>query len=38
MELVADVRHQQLVDDRALLGVDDGEEIGLLGALVQAGG
>ena len=39
VELVADVRHRQLVDDPALLGVDDGEEVGRLdaGALVQAG-
>jgi hypothetical protein len=38
VELVADVRHRQLVDDLAALGVDDGEEVGLLdaGALVEA--
>jgi hypothetical protein len=36
MELVADVRHRRLVDDPSRLGVDDGEEVGLLdaGALV----
>jgi hypothetical protein len=39
MKLVADVRHRQLADDPAVLGVDDGEEVGLLhaGAPVQAG-
>jgi hypothetical protein len=39
VELVADVRHRQLVDDLAILGVDDGEEVGCLdtGALVQTG-
>ena len=39
VQLVADVRHRRLVDDAAVLGVDDGEEVGLLdaGALVQAG-
>jgi hypothetical protein len=38
VQLVADVRHRQLVDDSAVLGVDDGEEVGLLdaGSLVQA--
>ena len=38
VQLVADVRHRQLVDDPALVGVDDGEEVGRLdaGALVQA--
>ena len=39
MQLVADVRHRRLVDDPAVLGVDDGEEVRLVhaGALVQAG-
>jgi hypothetical protein len=39
VELVADVRHRQLVDDLALLGIDDGEEVWLVDAcaLVQAG-
>ncbi len=39
MQLVADVGHRRLVDDPAVLGVDDGEEVGLVdaGALVQAG-
>ena len=32
VELVADVRHRQLVGDLAALGVDDGEEVGLLHA------
>ena len=39
VQLVADVRHRQLVDDPALLRVDDGEEVRLgdARALVQAG-
>ena len=39
MQLVADVGHRRLVDDAAVLGIDDGEEVGLVdaGALVQAG-
>ena len=39
VELVADVRHRQLVHDPAVLGVDDGEEVRRVdaGALVQAG-
>jgi hypothetical protein len=39
VQLVADVRHRRLVDDPAILGVDDGEEVRLVqaGALVQAG-
>ena len=39
VELVADVRHRQLVHDSAVLGVDHGEEIRLVdaGPLVQAG-
>ena len=39
VQLVADVRHRRLVDDPAVLGVDDGEEVGRVdaGALVQAG-
>jgi hypothetical protein len=38
VQLVADVRHRKLVDDASLLGVDHGEEVGLLdaGAPVQA--
>jgi hypothetical protein len=28
VELVADVRHWRLVDDFAVLGVDDGQEVG----------
>src|SRR5437016_5378865 len=39
VELVADARHRQLVDDLAILGVDDGDEVGCLdtGALVETG-
>ena len=39
MQLVADVGHRRLVHDAAVLGIDDGEEVGLVdaGALVQAG-
>ncbi len=39
MQLVAHVRHRRLVHDPAVLGVDHGEEVGLVhaGALVQAG-
>ena len=39
MQLVADVRHRRLVDDPAVLGVDDRQEVRLLDprALVQAG-
>ena len=39
VELVADVRHRRLVDDPAVVGVDDGEEVRRVdaGALVQAG-
>jgi hypothetical protein len=38
VQLVADVRHRQLVDDPALFGIDDGEEVRRLDAraLVQA--
>jgi ketopantoate reductase len=32
MQLVAHVRHRKLVDDASLLGVDHGEEVGLLDA------
>jgi hypothetical protein len=32
VELVAGIRHRQLVDDPAVLRVDDGEEVGLLHA------
>jgi hypothetical protein len=37
VELVACVRHRQLVDDPAVLGVDDGQEVRRVdpGALVQ---
>src|SRR5207247_1487006 len=39
VELVAHVRHRRLVDDLAVLGVDDGEEVRRVDArpLVQAG-
>src|SRR5947208_1348787 len=39
MQLVAHVGHRRLVDDPAVLGIDDREEVGLVdaGALVQAG-
>ena len=39
VELVAGRRHRQLVDDAAVLGVDDGEEVRRVDtcALVQAG-
>jgi hypothetical protein len=39
VELVAHVRHRQLVDDPAFLCVDDGEEVGRVdsGALVETG-
>jgi hypothetical protein len=39
VQLVADVRHRQLVNDPAFFGVDDGEEVRLgdARALVQAG-
>jgi hypothetical protein len=30
VQLVADVRHRQLVDDLSLLRVDDGEEVRLV--------
>ena len=39
MQLVADVGHRRLVHDPAVLGIDHGEEVGLVdaGPLVQAG-
>ena len=39
VQLVAHVRHRRLVDDAAVLGVDDGEEVRRVdaGSLVQAG-
>src|SRR3954465_8113494 len=39
MQLVAHVGHRRLVHDSAVLGIDDGEEVGLVdaGALVHAG-
>ena len=39
MQLVAHVGHRRLVHDAAVLGIDDGEEVGLVdaGALVHAG-
>src|SRR5215218_8051398 len=39
VQLVADVRHWQLVDDPALFGVDDGKEVRRVdpGSLVQTG-
>jgi hypothetical protein len=38
VELVADVRHPRLVDDPAVLGIDDGNEVRLenTGTFVQA--
>ena len=39
MQLVAHVGHRRLVDNPAVLGIDHGEEVGLVdaGPLVQAG-